>query len=305
MYSGRCRGFGMEGVVLMQSLLILAILYLPVLADGQGGSSVPVMRQQGSGVPTFACVTGQEYFQLNGDVGKKLWLCVSGVWEQQGGSGGGGGVPSGAILLVSSGNCPTGFTEQANLSGRTLLGTLAANLDVGGTGGNDSVTPAGTNSGVSFTPVGSNSAPTFNGNAVASTLVSAGTPSGTNSAPAFTGTASTAVVNHVHVQSVNSASNGGLSGYTADTSTNTSVASGYSTATPTGGVASYTPAGTVSAPTFTGSALGTHQHSTTATGTVSAPSFTGTQGTVPAQLFTGTAFDNRSAYVKVIFCRKD
>lgn len=48
----------------------------------------------------------------------------------------------------------------------------------------------------------------------------------------------TDVTNHVHVQSVNSAATGGLSGYTADTSTSSSVASGYSTANPTsGGVA--------------------------------------------------------------------
>lgn len=38
---------------------------------------------------------------------------------------------------------------------------------------------------------------------------------------------------------------------------------------------SYTPAGTNSVPTFTGSALGTHSHTVTATGTVSAPTFTG------------------------------
>jgi hypothetical protein len=50
----------------------------------------------------------------------------------------------------------------------------------------------------------------------------------------------TDVVNHVHVQSVNSAATGGLSGYTADTSTNTSTASGYSTQNPTGGVATGT-----------------------------------------------------------------
>jgi hypothetical protein len=48
----------------------------------------------------------------------------------------------------------------------------------------------------------------------------------------------TDVVNHVHVQSVNSGTTGGASGYTPDTSTGTSVASGYSTANPTsGGVA--------------------------------------------------------------------
>jgi hypothetical protein len=43
----------------------------------------------------------------------------------------------------------------------------------------------------------------------------------------------TDVTNHVHVQSVNSGTTGGLSGYTPDTSTQTSVASGYSTANPT------------------------------------------------------------------------
>ena len=47
----------------------------------------------------------------------------------------------------------------------------------------------------------------------------------------------TQVPNHVHVQTVNSATTGGLSGYTPDTSSNTGVASGYSTQNPTGGVA--------------------------------------------------------------------
>ena len=48
----------------------------------------------------------------------------------------------------------------------------------------------------------------------------------------------TDVVDHVHVQNINSAATGALRGATPDTSTNTSVASGYSTANPTGGVAS-------------------------------------------------------------------
>jgi hypothetical protein len=53
----------------------------------------------------------------------------------------------------------------------------------------------------------------------------------------------TEVPNHVHVQTVNSSTTGGASGYTPDTSTNTGVASGYSTANPTGGVATGTTAG--------------------------------------------------------------
>lgn len=49
-------------------------------------------------------------------------------------------------------------------------------------------------------------------------------------------------VNHVHVQTVNSATTGGLSGYTPDTSSNTPAVSGYSTQNPTGGVATGTTA---------------------------------------------------------------
>lgn len=65
-----------------------------------------------------------------------------------------------------------------------------------------------------------------------------------SSAQTFAGTPSTTVVNHVHVQSVGTTATGALVGYTYDASTSTSVASGYSTANPTGGAASYTPAGT-------------------------------------------------------------
>jgi len=66
-----------------------------------------------------------------------------------------------------------------------------------------------------------------------------------SSAQVFTGTASSVVVNHVHVQNINSGTTGGTNGYGVDTSTSTSSASGYSTANPTsGGAATYTPAGT-------------------------------------------------------------
>ena len=39
------------------------------------------------------------------------------------------------------------------------------------------------------------------------------------------------------------------------------------------------------------------------TGGSSVPTFAGNAGTVPAQAFTGASFDNRSAYMKVIFCQ--
>lgn len=124
------------------------------------------------------------------------------------------------------------------------------------------------------------------------------TPSGTNSGGAVTAHAGTAVTdhashthtytdvpNHVHVQNAASASTGPNVGSTPDTSTNTSVATGYSTANPTGGVATGTTAGP--------SAVLTHS--------VTQPSnHTFTQPT-----FAGTSFDNRSAFVRVIFCKKD
>lgn len=54
---------------------------------------------------------------------------------------------------------------------------------------------------------------------------------------------------HTHVQGVNSATTGGLSGYTPDTSSNTRVNSGYSTSSATTGVTAATadPSGGVAA----------------------------------------------------------
>jgi hypothetical protein len=54
---------------------------------------------------------------------------------------------------------------------------------------------------------------------------------------------------HAHVQGVNSTATGGLSGYTADTSTNTRVNSGYSTSNAATGITAATtnPAGGVAA----------------------------------------------------------
>jgi hypothetical protein len=69
----------------------------------------------------------------------------------------------------------------------------------------------------------------------------------------------TQTVNHVHVQTVNSATTGGLSGYTPDTSSNTPAVSGYSTQNPTGGVASgTTAAGASHAHTASGGAVDAH-----------------------------------------------
>ena len=69
----------------------------------------------------------------------------------------------------------------------------------------------------------------------------------------------TQTVNHVHVQTVNSATTGGLAGYTPDTSSNTPAVSGYSTQNPTGGVAQgTTAAGSSHAHTASGAAVDAH-----------------------------------------------
>src|SRR5216683_2418172 len=100
-----------------------------------------------------------------------------------------GASAAGTIRIILTGTCGTGWTEITSLNGVTLEGTIAANNDVGTTGGSDTITPTGSNGTVSFTPAGTNNAPaiswpagvpTFAGSQVTTSAVSAGTPAGTN-----------------------------------------------------------------------------------------------------------------------------
>jgi hypothetical protein len=199
-------------------------------------------------------------------------------------------VPPG-LIAISLTACPASYTEVTALNGVTLIGTLFANGDVGTTGGSNTITPTGT--------VG---APVFTGSLDTTSATSAGTPAGTVAAPIFTGATLSA---HAHelpfildtasprlhqiaptifgtgtVRSATSQSAQAVSTTVAAVALSQSVSAG-------------TPTGTNSAPAFTGVALGSHTHTVTPTGTVSAPAFT------------GASFDNRSAYVKVIFCSKN
>jgi hypothetical protein len=65
-----------------------------------------------------------------------------------------------------------------------------------------------------------------------------------SSAQSFAGTPSSVIVNHVHVQSLPTGQSGSQNSGTRDTTTTGSGADALSTANPTGGAASYTPAGT-------------------------------------------------------------
>jgi hypothetical protein len=249
------------------------------------------------------------------------WLGSSWTYDTPSSSG---GLPSG-LIAISLTSCPSGFTEVASLSGQMLRGTVAANADVGTTGGNATITPSGTVSQPSFTGTSNQ----------ATSAVSAGTPSGTNgtvsftpagtiawpaSVPAFTGSALAA---HQHELPFQDPSASGTTNFrgtapaTFGTGTSRAAVWGITTTSVTTAaavalsqaVSGGTPAGTIGWPasvpgftgstgtvpaeTFTGSALGTHSHTITPAGTVSQPSFA------------GNAVDPSPPFMKVIFCQSN
>lgn len=163
--------------------------------------------------------------------------------------------------------------------------------------------------------------PTFTGTAITDTtkaasgstsvaiLASPKTPAGTIAWPAG-----------VPVLTGSSVTSGNPSATLSHTVTNNAVTTGNPSATLSHAVTqpndhSYTPAGTVAAPTFTGSALGTHSHTLTATGSISTPTFTGdalathqhtvtAAGTNSVPTFTGTQASPEPAYFKLAFIIK-
>lgn len=157
---------------------------------------------------------------------------------------GGSGLDAGLIVLSLT-SCPSGYAEETSLNGKFALGTLTANGNVTTTGGADNITPAGTNS-----------VPTFTGSAMATHShelpfqhVAGGTGVLRMLAPATFGTG-------------------------------TSRAAEAQSAAPVG-------------------------NTTSAAVLKDQPLSAGTPaGTVSAPVFTGTQFDNRPAFVRVIFCRK-
>src|SRR5206468_12277354 len=85
--------------------------------------------------PSGYCVTGITHYNVaNG----RIFKCVASTWTLD--STTGGFVPSGSIIMMVSGTCPGGYAEAIELNGVTVIGTLAANNDVGTTGGNDNIT---------------------------------------------------------------------------------------------------------------------------------------------------------------------
>jgi hypothetical protein len=261
--------------VLGAGLLSLASLTL-LIAQGPTYSSGQMFTVNATLSAT--CNVGETTAKSGAAAG--LYFCTAtNTWTQL--STGSGAVPAGLITLILSGTCPATWTEVSALNGKMIRGTIAANADVGTTGGSDSVTP------------------TFTGNSVASSLVSAGTPAGTNGTgtvtplgtiawpagvPTYTGTVNTlAVTAHTVVATKQGAAAGNV--VTTATHAITGIPGG-TVAWPAGVPTLAGSSSVTSAEVFTGSALGTHSHTTTATGTIS-------------------AVDTRAAYVKAIFCSKN
>jgi len=231
-----------------------------------------------------------------------------------------GGVPSGMVAFITSGACPSGWTENDDLVGYNVLVTSTANADVGTHGGSNSYTPAGSVAAPTFTgSAGTVPAQTFTGSA------------GTVPAETFTGSAGTVPAEtFTGSQGTTSATSAGTPAGTNGTVT-VATTSGSFKGTSSGGFSQIGGVGpgssfTVPAETFTGSAMSTHTHTLTPAGTNGTVSFTpaGTNSTVSftpagtnstasftpagtnsAPAFTGTPATITPPYYKVIACQKN
>lgn len=203
-------------------------------------AAVLLMPSIGAGQQPPNCPLGNVVVAADNTV----WACRgSASTPLQVSTGGGEGVPAGSILLIKSGTCPTGYVEETDLDGRTLIGTTAAAGNVGQTGGSDSITPSA-----------------HTGTAVADHASHTHTY--------------TDVIAHTHTIPVGATDDTSAPFDRADAGTNASGANA-TTATGSTGVA---------------------------TGTTAGPSATLTHSvTQPA---THAALDNRSAFIRLIACRK-
>lgn len=177
----------------------------------------------------------------------------------------GGGGLPSGLVVMALAACPSGFSEVTALSGKFVLGTTNGAGDVTTTGGSDSITPAGNNT--------NGAVDAHSGTAVADHASHTHTY--------------TEVPNHVHPYCSQTATTGGASSYEHGAIDASSAATECSMTTnnPTGGVATGTTAGP--------SATLTHNVTQPSNHVFTQPTFTGTQ------------FDNRPAFAKVIFCQAD
>lgn len=243
-------------------------------------------------------------------------------------------IPTGMIMFTVSGACPAGFTEATALNGKTIIGTVTANMDVGTTGGSDAITPTVASLTAAAQTVSSLSAAAQTVNSLtaaaqvhsgitASFTGQASTLTGAVAVPVFVGTPFSGIINHTHpatltVQGATTAINTGThvltSTATGGSARLVTAGDAVATANPVGGVASITPAGTIAAPALTmNSYTPNGTVAITSQGTNGPSAVTGTMnpsavtGTLNPSSVTGTLsqFDNRSAWIKVIGCAKN
>jgi hypothetical protein len=197
------------------------------------------------------------------DTGGKTTVTIAG--------GAGEAFPVGAVFIAVVSTSPAtllGYgTWSAFGAGRVLVGLDSGDTDfdtVEETGGAKTVAA---------------SAQTFAGNALAThqhAAVSAGTPAGTNAAEAAH-THTYGTIAHTHGLSgiLRTATTGGATTHVAQTVDSSSTADTVRTTDSTGSATSPTGAGSSHTHTFTGDALGTHQHDAISAGT---PAGTNTPG---------------------------
>lgn len=270
-------------------------------------------------------------------------------------------LPVGAIYLSVDDADPAvslGYGTWVRIAnGRMLVAVDEGDVDFaasGSVGGQKTVTPSGTVSAPTFTgdalgshshAVGTIAPSAHSGSAVAAhashthgvgtldaAAASAGTPAGTNSAPTFTGAAMATHSHQLPLTGIGgttprtTASFGTSGGTVAGVRSLTNAASTTAVARElTQAVTAGTPSGTVSAPTFTGTAMATHDHALsgstgnesaslahsvtqpsdhTMSGSSAAASAGTPAGSVSAPSFTGASHTNLPPYFAVFMFRR-
>lgn len=265
-----------------------------------------------------SCLVGDVF--INSTSGAMSTCTAVNTWSSVGGSS--SGLPSGAIILIDSGSCPAGTTEVSAMNGVTALGTLVANGNVGGTGGADTITPAGTNGAQTIAwPAGvpTNASESAHTHAVGTLAAAwpAGVPTHSGTAATFSGNAlgthaheipfqlsSTTATRQIAAATFGTGTSRAATGASAAGSSNTTSAAvalsqAVSAGTPAGSV-TITNQGTIAWPAGVPALSGSTAAGSSHTHTVSWPAGVPTVG-VPS--FTGTQFDNRSAFRRVIYCK--
>jgi hypothetical protein len=268
-----------------------------------------------SGLATTGWVQGQGYSTGSGLPSGLITLvisgaCPSGFTEVSALSGkflqgtlaanGDVGTAGGNATITPTGTVSTpiltmnSYTPGGSVAAPTFTGTSSQSTSAVSAG-----TPAGTNATGTVTPAGTNAWP-------------AGVP--TNGAIAIGSFVNSATATTGNCAATNIAAGTGSTTACKATAPNLTVpAEGHSgSLTPPtiswpAGVPVFSgSSSTTSAEVFTGSALGTHSHTLTPAGTNSAPAFTGNSavltGSISQPTFTGSAVDPRPAFIKVIFC---